>query len=480
MRTHGGRAARLGGQGATVRRRAPRPFRLPGRSERTWRFTGCSRDPCPPPRATFAPGDDSGACPACSRVTARSPRTTSDLVRAGRIQARSSPGPPGHRRPHRARRASRRRTPALGARRRRAGGLRQDDVAGAVGRAQAAAGGVAVGGRSRQRPDRAPDLSRRGPRSRGADRADGVPVAWLRRVPAWPSITALVASIASMQAPVAVVLDHAEALTNRACRDIIAELALRLPAGSQLAIGSRREVPVPVSLLRAQGGIVEIGVDDLAMSGTGGTVAARGRRCRARRGPSGRARRPYRGLAGGAVPRGAGDQRRISRGEQLQLDGRRSLRRRLSPIGVAPTCLACGRVVPHPHVDPRAHVGTAVRCHRWSHGIRSRARSAGAPQPPGAPAGSPRRVVPLSPSLPRAAARRADAARARHASRSSTPAPRRGTRRTTSPNRRSSMPSTRATPTGSHGWSSRSPTPCGPAGVWTPCCAGWTGSRPTI
>ena len=78
---------------------------------------------------------------------------------------------------------------------------------------------------------------------------------------------ALVTSIASMHAPVAVVLDNADALTDRRCRDIIAELALRLPAGSQLAIGSRREVPVPVSLLRARAGIMELGVDDLAMSG---------------------------------------------------------------------------------------------------------------------------------------------------------------------------------------------------------------------
>ncbi len=79
------------------------------------------------------------------------------------------------------------------------------------------------------------------------------------------NVTPLVTSLSSMHTPVAVVLDNAEALTSRGCRDIIAELAIRLPAGSQLAIGSRREVPMPVSLLRAQGGIVEIGVDDLAM-----------------------------------------------------------------------------------------------------------------------------------------------------------------------------------------------------------------------
>ena len=47
--------------------------------------------------------------------------------------------------------------------------------------------------------------------------------------------------------------------------DAIAALALGLPAGSQLAIGSRDELPLPAARLRAQGGIVEIGVDDLAM-----------------------------------------------------------------------------------------------------------------------------------------------------------------------------------------------------------------------
>ena len=55
---------------------------------------------------------------------------------------------------------------------------------------------------------------------------------------------------------------------------------MRLPAGSQLAIGSRQELPVPVPRLRAQGRLVEIGADDLAMDRRGGAVAARGRRCR--------------------------------------------------------------------------------------------------------------------------------------------------------------------------------------------------------
>ena len=45
--------------------------------------------------------------------------------------------------------------------------------------------------------------------------------------------------IASMDAPIAIVIDHAEALVSRECQDMVAELAVRLPAGSRLAIGSR-------------------------------------------------------------------------------------------------------------------------------------------------------------------------------------------------------------------------------------------------
>jgi LuxR family maltose regulon positive regulatory protein len=75
----------------------------------------------------------------------------------------------------------------------------------------------------------------------------------------------LLSAIAAMPRPVTLVLDHVEAVTNRACLDAIAELALGLPAGSQIAIGSRDRAPLPAARLRAQGGIEEIGVDALAM-----------------------------------------------------------------------------------------------------------------------------------------------------------------------------------------------------------------------
>ena len=81
-------------------------------------------------------------------------------------------------------------------------------------------------------------------------------------------VVRLVSAIARMSAPVFVVLDNAELLSNAECHDMIAELALRLPEGSRLAIGSRRPVPVPVPRLRSQRRIVEVGRDDLAMDAT--------------------------------------------------------------------------------------------------------------------------------------------------------------------------------------------------------------------
>ena len=101
------------------------------------------------------------------------------------------------------------------------------------------------------------------------DRVQPIEATVLRSLPSPGAGTAdvarLVSSIASIEAPGAVVLDSADALVSRAGRDIVAELAVRLPFGSQLAIGSRREPPVPLARLRAQGRVAEIGTHDLAL-----------------------------------------------------------------------------------------------------------------------------------------------------------------------------------------------------------------------
>jgi LuxR family maltose regulon positive regulatory protein len=74
-----------------------------------------------------------------------------------------------------------------------------------------------------------------------------------------------VSAVASVQPPVIVILDHAEAVTNRQCLNTIAEFALRLPPGWQLALASRTAVPLPTARLRALGELFEVTVDDLAM-----------------------------------------------------------------------------------------------------------------------------------------------------------------------------------------------------------------------
>src|SRR5262245_61191428 len=76
----------------------------------------------------------------------------------------------------------------------------------------------------------------------------------------------LVAALGGLDAPVALVVDHVETLTTRDCHDAIAALALGLPPGSQLALGSRDTLPIPAARLRAEGGLVEVGADELAMA----------------------------------------------------------------------------------------------------------------------------------------------------------------------------------------------------------------------
>ena len=80
------------------------------------------------------------------------------------------------------------------------------------------------------------------------------------------AVGALAGAIAALSAPVAIVVDQCEALTARSCLDAMCELALLLPSGSQLALGSRSTLPIPVPRLRARRAIVEVGVADLAMS----------------------------------------------------------------------------------------------------------------------------------------------------------------------------------------------------------------------
>jgi LuxR family maltose regulon positive regulatory protein len=71
--------------------------------------------------------------------------------------------------------------------------------------------------------------------------------------------------MSAMPGAISLILDHVELLTNRQCLDALAQLTVQLPAGSQLAMASRSPPQLPLSQLRAQGRLVELGADDLTM-----------------------------------------------------------------------------------------------------------------------------------------------------------------------------------------------------------------------
>ena len=80
------------------------------------------------------------------------------------------------------------------------------------------------------------------------------------------AIARIASTLASRSEPVRLVFDHAEMLDNPECRDAIAELAMRIPEGSQLAIATRDTPPLQTALLRSRREMVEIGIADLAMN----------------------------------------------------------------------------------------------------------------------------------------------------------------------------------------------------------------------
>ena len=265
------------------------------------------------------------ADPIKCRAAKAAPAATRARVRARRVQALSSPVARRHRRAQRTGRPSRHDASACGDRRGCSSGLWQDDSAGAMGGTPATAG-VAVGRRSRQRPDRAADPLGDGGGSCRTDRPGRAVVGGFGR-----------RGHGQRRTPGRV--DQGDECTRchraRSCRG----------ADEPHLPRSRRRVGAATPARFAVG-------DRIAAGGTGagfgpadprwhrrdrdrrprhdrggGTVAARRRRSRARRAHRGRADRLDRGMAGGSVPCGIGDQRGIAGGERLEVHRRRSVRR---------------------------------------------------------------------------------------------------------------------------------------------------------
>ena len=74
------------------------------------------------------------------------------------------------------------------------------------------------------------------------------------------------AAFSSMTSRVALVLDDVHALHNRECQDALSVLADHVPGGSRLALAGRAEPPLRIARLRAEGKILEIGPEDLALT----------------------------------------------------------------------------------------------------------------------------------------------------------------------------------------------------------------------
>ena len=79
-------------------------------------------------------------------------------------------------------------------------------------------------------------------------------------------VPAFVAAIEPIGAPMTIVLDHLEHVASRQCRAAVAEFAMRVPEGWQLALASREPLPIPTARIRAEGRITEFGSAELAMS----------------------------------------------------------------------------------------------------------------------------------------------------------------------------------------------------------------------
>ena len=363
----------------------------PGHRPKRWNLARRACAPVPSP-----PDGDRGFPSATGRIVVVHHCPASRSTR----QAAPAPSSPWHRRPGRARRAPRRIAEHLGARCRGAGGLRKDDPARPVGRAPE----PRVAWLSADHRDNDPAvlltyltaaLDRIEPLAPGvfghtASRGAGV-----------TDVIRLAGSIAAMREPVALVLDNAEAITNPECRDIVAGLALRLPAGSVFGIGSRQQVPVPLPRLRVEGLTLEVGAEDLAMGAAEAQLLLDGAGIAVAEPDVHRSRRAHRRLAGRPVPRGVGDERRQLTGRHRAADHRwRPLHRGVPAIGVPRSRLTRRRVVSRPDLHPRSPQRPALRRHRRRKPIRAHPRPPRAPQPARDPPRSPRRVVSLSPSVP--------------------------------------------------------------------------------
>ena len=80
------------------------------------------------------------------------------------------------------------------------------------------------------------------------------------------AVPRLGSAIASLEAPVVIVLDDVHALTDASALDVVDALALHIPPGSLLVLAGREEAALPLARFRVRGELLEIGPADLALT----------------------------------------------------------------------------------------------------------------------------------------------------------------------------------------------------------------------
>src|SRR5829696_1514785 len=95
------------------------------------------------------------------------------------------------------------------------------------------------------------------------DQEDNDPAVLLRKLDA--VVPELGSALAPAAEPLVLVLDDLHLLQNRDGLQLVGKLIDDLPMGSQLVIASREEPPLPLARLRAEGRVLGIGPEDLAM-----------------------------------------------------------------------------------------------------------------------------------------------------------------------------------------------------------------------
>jgi LuxR family transcriptional regulator, maltose regulon positive regulatory protein len=83
-------------------------------------------------------------------------------------------------------------------------------------------------------------------------------------------------AFSAMAVPVALILDDVHLLRNRDCQFTLSVLADHVPSGSRLVFAGRDRPPLPITRLRAEGRITEIGQADLALTREEAALLLRG------------------------------------------------------------------------------------------------------------------------------------------------------------------------------------------------------------